>query len=83
MIVKIELSDEQAAALTAKAAIHGFTLEDWFRQLAAQEAPTGRSQPRKSRYDLAELIRQCDADAPLSAEDRAWMDAPAIGREVL
>jgi antitoxin ChpS len=30
---------------------------------------------------LAELMAQCDASAPLSPEDRAWIDAPAIGRE--
>ena len=33
--------------------------------------------------DLAELLAQCDPNAPLSAEDRAWLDAPAVGREAL
>ena len=76
----IELPGDQAAALKATAAAQGLTLEGWFEKLSGVEVPT---QPglRKSRYSLAELMAQCDANAPLSAEDRAWMDAPAIGRE--
>lgn len=81
--VKIELPDEQAAALKAKAATDGLTLEDWFQKLARQEASTGQPRPRKGRYSLAELMVQCDTNAPLSAEDRDWMDAPAVGREAL
>lgn len=38
---------------------------------------------RKPRYTLAELVAQCDPEAPLSAEDQAWIDAPDIGREAL
>lgn len=81
--VTIELPDEQAATLKAKAGTDGLTLEDWFQKLARQEALTGPPRPRKGRYSLAELMAQCDANAPLSAEDRAWMDAPAVGREPL
>jgi antitoxin ChpS len=43
--------------------------------------PVGQLRPQKSRYSLAELMAQFDANAPLSAEDRAWMDTPAIGRD--
>lgn len=32
----IELPDDQAAALTAKAAAQGLSLEDWFKSLAAE-----------------------------------------------
>ena len=32
----IELPDDQAAALTAKAAAQGLTLEDWFKSLAGE-----------------------------------------------
>ena len=71
----IELPDDQAAA-------QGLTLEDWFEKLSGVKVPTSQPGLRKSRYSLAELMAQCDANAPLSAEDRAWMDAPAIGREV-
>ncbi len=35
---------------------------------------------RKSRYNLFELMQQCDTNAPLSAEDRDWQDAPASKR---
>ena len=75
--VRIDFPDDQAAILTAKAAAKGLSLEDWLRSLASQETP----QQPKSRYSLAELIRSCDQDAPLSAEDQAWMNAPAVGRE--
>jgi hypothetical protein len=39
----IELPDDQAAALKAKAAAQGLTLEDWFQRLAAEvsAAPGG------------------------------------------
>jgi hypothetical protein len=79
----IQLPDEQAAALAAKAAAEGLTLEDWLGKLAATEAPAGQTCPRKGRYNLAELMAQCDLNAPLSAEDRAWLNAPAVGREAL
>ena len=58
MTVKIELPDEQAAVLTAKAAAQGLTLEDWLQNLAKQEAPkqealTGQqNKPLKSAYGL-------------------------------
>jgi hypothetical protein len=79
----IQLPDEQAAALEAKAAVEGLTLEAWLGKLAATEAPAAQARPRKGRYNLAELLAQCDPNAPLSAEDRAWLDAPAVGREAL
>jgi hypothetical protein len=79
----IQLPDEQAAALAAKAAAQGLTLEDWLGKLAAKEAPAGQASPNRRRYNLAELISLCDRDAPLSVEDRAWLDAAAVGREVL
>ena len=75
----IEFSDKQAAVLKAKAAAEGLTLEAWLQNLAEAEAP-GR--PRKAaRYTLSELIDQCDPSAPLTEEDRAWLDAPPVGRE--
>jgi hypothetical protein len=40
MTVKIELSDQQAAALQAKAATLGLSLEDWFQRMASQQSPT-------------------------------------------
>jgi antitoxin component of MazEF toxin-antitoxin module len=75
--VKIDLPDEQAAVLRAKAAAQGLTLERWIRKLADQEAPP------KMRYNLSELVRQCNMQAAPSAEDQEWLDAPAEGREAL
>jgi len=37
----------------------------------------------KTLYTLQELLAQCDAAAPPTAEDKAWMDAPAMGNEIL
>jgi antitoxin component of MazEF toxin-antitoxin module len=74
-----EIPDDQAAALKARAAAQGRTLEAWLRTLAGTETSSGNS--RKGRYTLGELVAQCDPDAPLSAENRAWLDAPAVGRE--
>ena len=73
--------DDQAAALKAKAAAQGLTLEAWLEKLAAVETPAGQVRSRKGRYKLSQLLAQCDVNAPLSAEDRAWLDAPAVGRE--
>jgi antitoxin ChpS len=77
----IQLSDEQAEALKAIAAAQGLTLEAWLERLAAVETPTGQVRPRKGQYKLSELIAKCDLNAPLSAEDRAWLEAPTVGRE--
>jgi hypothetical protein len=74
----VELTDQQAAALRNKLATKGLTIEDWIAQMAAHEAPI-----HKPQYTLEELLAQCDTDSPLSAEDRAWLDAPAVGREAL
>ena len=65
MTIKIELPDEQAASLKAKAAEEGVKVEHWLRRLVEQET-SGR---KKRRYCLAELI----ANAALSNEDRAWL----------
>jgi hypothetical protein len=41
----IELSDEHAAALKAKAASEGLSLEAWLQKLAEQECPASRPPP--------------------------------------
>jgi hypothetical protein len=79
----IQLPDEQAAALAAKAAAQGLTLEDWLGKLAATEALAGQARLLKGRFNLAGLMAQCDPSVPLSIEDRAWLDAAAVGREAL
>jgi antitoxin ChpS len=75
--VKIDLPDQQAAALAQRAAEQGLSLEDYFRKLAEKEAPAHR------RYTAEELVQRCDPQAPPSDEDRAWLDAPPVGREAL
>jgi hypothetical protein len=75
----IQIPDDEAAALQAKAAAQGLTLEAWLRSLAGLDEPQGR----KGRYKLADLVAQCDPRAPLSEEDKAWLNAPDVGREAV
>jgi len=37
----------------------------------------------RPRYTLAELLASCDYSQPMPPEDREWIDAPAVGRELL
>ena len=37
----------------------------------------------KPRYTLEELLAQSDYSQPLTEEERAWIDAPAAGDELL
>lgn len=37
----------------------------------------------KKKYTLQELLAQCDASAPASAEDTTWASSPAIDKELL
>lgn len=41
--VIIELPEQQAAELTARAQAQGMTLEDWFRQMAEKPEPAAKS----------------------------------------
>jgi antitoxin ChpS len=36
----------------------------------------------KPHYTLDELLARCDVNAPISDEDRAWMDIAPLGREL-
>jgi antitoxin ChpS len=36
----------------------------------------------KPKYTLDELLAQCDAQAALTEEDRAWLDLAPVGREL-
>ena len=38
---------------------------------------------RRKRYTLDELLAQCDFEQPYGEEERAWLDAPPVGRELL
>ena len=35
------------------------------------------------RYSLAQLLAQCDASGPLSAEEDTWLAAKSVGSELL
>ena len=37
----------------------------------------------KPRFTLADLLDQSDYSAPQPAEEREWVNAPAVGRELL
>jgi len=41
-------------------------------------------EPRaRPRYSMAELLAGSDYSQPQSAEDREWLDSPAVGRELI
>ena len=68
----IELPDDQAAALKAKAAAQGLSLEDWFKQLAVAESV---GVPEKS---LVEFFR----DSPLVGLELNLERASDGGRDI-
>ena len=37
----------------------------------------------RPRYTLDELLSQCSSDAASGLEEREWLDAPMVGREVI
>ncbi len=37
----------------------------------------------RPRYSLNELLAQCEFNQPMTAEEREWLDAPPVGREVI
>jgi len=39
--------------------------------------------PVKKNYTMAELLAASDYSQPQSLEDREWVDAPAVGRELI
>ncbi|MBM5459084.1 AbrB/MazE/SpoVT family DNA-binding domain-containing protein [Pseudomonas sp. P66] len=49
---------------------------------AAAEAMTLKPAKVKPRYQLADLMAQCDLNAAEPAELAAWNSMPAVGREV-
>ena len=38
---------------------------------------------RKPKYTLEELLAQCGGNQKLTDAEREWLDAPAVGREIL
>jgi hypothetical protein len=60
-------------------------VKNYAMMLAARalELPAAGQAPQsKPRYTLDELLAKCDASQPQSPEDREWVDAPSVGREL-
>jgi len=65
----IELPDEQAAVLKAKAAAEGLSLEAWLQKLAQEERPSGPPQQH-----IADVILENMRDVPLEVMARMPQD---------
>lgn len=63
MTVTIELSDEQAEAVEAKAAAQGLSVEDWVRQVAERQAQAP-PKIKPHRPHIAEVIQNNMMDVP-------------------
>ena len=37
----------------------------------------------RPRYTLDELLAQCEQDIDISEEDREWLEAPLVGRDLI
>ena len=48
---------------------------------AASDSAATIPQNMDRRYTLSELLTRCDPDLPLTEEEQAWVDAPAVGLE--
>jgi HD-like signal output (HDOD) protein len=73
--MEVHFTPEQEAKLTQAAQRSGTGAEELVRDAALRLL-------NRRRYTAAELVEQ-QGQVPLSDEDRAWLDAPAVGREVL
>ncbi|MCL4853880.1 MAG: hypothetical protein KJZ78_21180 [Bryobacteraceae bacterium] len=57
--VKIEIPEQQAAVLSAKAAEQGLTLERWFQKVAEQEAERSAVQaPRRTTEQHGSVVEE-------------------------
>jgi plasmid stability protein len=65
----IELPDEQAAVLKAKAAAEGLSLEAWLQKLAQEERPAG-----PPHRHIADVILENMRDVPLEVMTRMPQD---------
>jgi hypothetical protein len=71
MTLTIELPDEQIAALKAKAAAQGLTLEHWLGKLA-EDGETVPRKPKKSAYGLLAKYGPCPSSEEID-ENRKEM----------
>ena len=73
--MEVNFTPEQEAKLAQIARRAGTGTEDLVKDAALRLL-------NRRRYTAAELAQQ-HVEGPLSEEDRAWLDAPPVGREVL
>jgi antitoxin ChpS len=38
---------------------------------------------KKPSYQLDDLLSQCNPEAPITEEDKEWLNAPSVGREII
>ena len=38
---------------------------------------------QRPRYKLEDLLSECDYSLPMDQEEREWLDAPAVGQELI
>jgi hypothetical protein len=72
----------QLAADAAKPA-QPYTRERIKQTVRATVAELFKAAPRQRRYTLADLLAESDYSQPQTTEDREWLDAPAVGRELI
>jgi hypothetical protein len=71
----IELPDDQAAALAAKASAEGLSLEDWLKKLAIDEPlKSSRSSPSLDDRPIWEVITEQMKDIPDEVFERLPKD---------
>lgn len=73
--MEVHFTPEQEAQITLAARRAGTAAEELVREAALRLV-------NRRRYTAAELAQQ-QGEIPISDEDRAWLDAPPVGREVL
>lgn len=71
-MTSIELPDEQAAALKAKAAEQGLSLEGWLKRLAGENGPAVK--PLKSAYGLLAPYGPAPSDEEIAQNRREMFD---------
>jgi len=48
--------------------------------MSSEDEQPSRGRPR---YSLAELLSRCDPEAPITEEERDWLDGPPTGAELI
>lgn len=77
--VKIDIPDQQAAALSAKAAAQGLTLETWFQKMAERELPA-QAQRDPAERSVVEQMRALRARVKPDPEGWGVKDYINFGR---